>query len=159
MGSRTADGVTALVLELVEGPTLADRLARGPLPIAEALTIGRQIAEALDAAHEKGIVHRDLKPANVVLQSTSNAAGVPSRETRAKVLDFGLAKAHEQRPAQADATHGHTESPTGTVDGTRSRNAGLHEPRAGTRAGGRQTHGRLGVRVRALRDAVGNADV
>ena len=84
--------MTALVLELVEGPTLADRLARGPLPIAEALAIARQIAEALDAAHEKGIVHRDLKPANIVLQSAANAAGVPSGDARAKVLDFGLAK-------------------------------------------------------------------
>ena len=86
------DGVTALVLELVEGPTLADRLARGPLPIAEALAIARQIAEALDAAHEKGIVHRDLKPANIVLQSATNVAGVPSGDVRAKVLDFGLAQ-------------------------------------------------------------------
>ena len=77
-GLEETDGVTALVLELVEGPTLADRLARGPLPIPEALAIARQIAEALDAAHEKGIVHRDLKPANIVLQSSANAAGVPS---------------------------------------------------------------------------------
>ena len=84
--------MTALVLELVEGPTLADRLERGPLPIAEALTIARQVAEALDAAHEKGIVHRDLKPANMVLQSAANAAGVLSGDVRAKVLDFGLAK-------------------------------------------------------------------
>ena len=91
-GLEETDGVTALVLELVEGPTLADRLARGPLPIAEALAIARQIAEALDAAHEKGIVHRDLKPANIVLQSAANAAGVPSGDVRAKVLDFGLAK-------------------------------------------------------------------
>ena len=68
-GLEETDGVTALVLELVEGPTLADRLARGPLPIPEALAIARQIAEALDAAHQKGIVHRDLKPANIVLQS------------------------------------------------------------------------------------------
>ena len=77
-GLEETDGVTALVLELVEGPTLADRLARGPLPIPEALAIARQIAEALDAAHEKGIVHRDLKPANIVLQSVANASGVPS---------------------------------------------------------------------------------
>ncbi len=88
-GLEEADGVSALVLELVEGQTLADRLERGPLPLAQALTIARQVAEALDAAHEKGIVHRDLKPANIVLQ------GAPDRlsaDVRAKVLDFGLAK-------------------------------------------------------------------
>ena len=77
------DGATrGLVLELVEGPTLADRLATGALPIAEALAIARQIVDALDAAHERGIVHRDLKPANIKV----TADGV------VKVLDFGLAK-------------------------------------------------------------------
>jgi serine/threonine-protein kinase len=64
-GVEEADGVKALVLELVEGPTLADRIARGPIPIDEALPIARQIAEALEAAHEQGIIHRDLKPANI----------------------------------------------------------------------------------------------
>ena len=68
-GLEETDGVTALVLELVEGLTLAERLERRPLPLSEALAIARQIAEALDAAHEKGIVHRDLKPANIVLQA------------------------------------------------------------------------------------------
>ena len=82
-GLEEIDGVTALVLELVEGPTLADRLARGPLPIAEALAIARQIAEALDAAHEKGIVHRDLKPANIVLQRPRTRRGL-HRATRAR---------------------------------------------------------------------------
>ena len=112
-GLEEADGVTALVLELVEGPTLADRLERGPLPIAEALTIARQVAEALDAAHEKGIVHRDLKPANVVLQSDANAAGVPSGDVRAKVLDFGLAK------TMAVGLSGDLKrTPSGSLDGT-----------------------------------------
>ena len=82
-GLEESDGITALVLELVEGPTLADRLERGPLAVAEALAIARQIAEALDAAHEKGIVHRDLKPANIVLRAR------PPATLRAKVLDFG----------------------------------------------------------------------
>jgi hypothetical protein len=87
-GLEETDGVTGLVLELVDGPSLATRLRRGPIKIRETLTISRQIAEALDAAHEKGIVHRDLKPANIVLQEASGSAGGP----RAKVLDFGLAK-------------------------------------------------------------------
>src|SRR5215467_11794768 len=72
----------ALVLELVEGPTLADRIAKGPIPIDEALPIAKQIAEALEGAHEQGIIHRDLKPANIKVRSDSTV----------KVLDFGLAK-------------------------------------------------------------------
>ena len=113
MDWKRADGVTALVLELVEGPTLADRLARGPLPVPEALAIAHQIAEALDAAHEKGIVHRDLKPANIVLQSAANASGVPSGAARAKVLDFGLAKTMAFG-AEGDLT----QRASGTLDGT-----------------------------------------
>ena len=76
-------GPNYLVMELVEGPTLAERIASGAIPLEEALKIGRQIAEALEAAHEKGIVHRDLKPANIKVRPD----GV------VKVLDFGLAKA------------------------------------------------------------------
>src|SRR5262249_11721436 len=64
-GFEDSEGVHALVLELVEGPTLADRIAQGPVPLDEALPIARQIAEALEAAHEQGIIHRDLKPANI----------------------------------------------------------------------------------------------
>src|SRR6266511_1671631 len=75
----------ALVLELVEGPTLADRIAQGPIPLDEALPIALQIAEALEAAHEAGIIHRDLKPANINLRPDGTV----------KVLDFGLAKALE----------------------------------------------------------------
>ena len=82
-GFEEADGVYALVLELIEGPTLADRIARGPLPLDEALPIARQIADALDAAHAQGIIHRDLKPANIKLRPDGTV----------KVLDFGLAKA------------------------------------------------------------------
>jgi serine/threonine-protein kinase len=80
-----ANGSRYLVLELVEGETLAGRIARGPIPVAEALEIGRHICEALEAAHEKGIVHRDLKPANVKI----------APEGKVKVLDFGLAKMNE----------------------------------------------------------------
>jgi Tol biopolymer transport system component len=79
----------ALVLELVDGPTLADRIAQGPILLDEALPIARQIAEALEAAHERGIIHRDLKPANIKLTADGNV----------KVLDFGLAKAMETSDA------------------------------------------------------------
>jgi eukaryotic-like serine/threonine-protein kinase len=82
-GLEESDGITALVLELVEGETLADRLTRGPLPLADSLALARQIADALDAAHERGIVHRDLKPANIKVRDDGTV----------KVLDFGLAKA------------------------------------------------------------------
>jgi len=78
-----SSGSRFLVLELVEGETLADRIARGPIPIEEALAIAKQICEALGAAHEHGVIHRDLKPANVKV----------TREGRVKILDFGLAKA------------------------------------------------------------------
>jgi Tol biopolymer transport system component len=87
-GFEESGPVQALVLELVEGPTLADRIARGRLPLDEVLAIARQIADALEAAHEKGIVHRDLKPANIKI----SPSGV------VKVLDFGLAKVWEGAP-------------------------------------------------------------
>ena len=90
-GLEEANGQTALVLEFVEGPTLADRLQYGPMRVPEALAVARQIAEALEAAHEKGIVHRDLKPANVVLHK-AEISGTSGSDVRAKVLDFGLAK-------------------------------------------------------------------
>src|SRR5262245_59580279 len=73
-GLEDADGVRALVLELVEGPTLADRIAEGPILLDEALPIAKQIAEALEAAHEAGIIHRDLKPANIKLRSDGESA-------------------------------------------------------------------------------------
>ena len=82
-GIEEANGQRFLVLELVEGETLAARIDRGPLPVDEALVIAREIAEALESAHDKGIIHRDLKPANIALTA----------HDRVKVLDFGLAKA------------------------------------------------------------------
>jgi Tol biopolymer transport system component len=97
-GFEESDGTQALVLELVEGPTLADRLVRGPIPLAEALAIARQIAEALNAAHDHGVIHRDLKPSNIKLRADGTV----------KVLDFGLAKALDP------ASHGSdiSQSPT-----------------------------------------------
>ena len=87
-GIETSDGKQALVLELVEGPTLADRIAQGAMPIEDALPIARQIAEALEAAHEAGVIHRDLKPANIKVRDDGTV----------KVLDFGLAKALNTTP-------------------------------------------------------------
>src|SRR6201984_1612381 len=82
-GLEQSGGTSYLVMELVPGETLAERVKVGPLPIEEALTIAKQIAEALEAAHEKGIIHRELKPANVKV----------TPEGKVKVLDFGIAKA------------------------------------------------------------------
>ena len=81
-GLEDADGVRALVMELVEGDDLSQRIALGPIPLDEALPIAKEIAEALEAAHEQGIIHRDLKPGNIMLTA----------EGQVKVLDFGLAK-------------------------------------------------------------------
>jgi len=97
----------AIVMELVEGPTLADRLKAGPLPLEETLTIARQVAEALEAAHEKGVIHRDLKPANIKAPP----------DGQVKVLDFGLAtvaSASGESEAEARAT----DSPTLTMGAT-----------------------------------------
>src|SRR5207249_3694466 len=103
-GFEDSTGVPALVMELVEGPTLADRIARGPILIDDALPIARQIAEALEAAHEQGIIHRDLKPANIKVRD----------DGMVKVLDFGLAKAMEPLDPSRPAA-GFTHSPTITT--------------------------------------------
>jgi Tol biopolymer transport system component len=106
-GLEEADGVRGLVLELVEGVTLAERLASGRLPFPEALTVARQIAEAVEAAHEKGIVHRDLKPANIKI--TPDGA--------VKVLDFGLAKVVARNWSEDDLRQLPTISDLGTREG------------------------------------------
>lgn len=104
-GVEDSGGIRALVMELVEGSTLAERLSRGPIPVAEAMAIARQIADALEAAHEKGIIHRDLKPANIKVTPSGLV----------KVLDFGLAKA----VVNDDAAEGAGQLPTVTVNATR----------------------------------------
>jgi Tol biopolymer transport system component len=101
-GLEEADGQRFLVMEVAEGQTLADRLARGPLPVEEAVRVALQIAEALEVAHEKGIVHRDLKPGNVMV----------SPEGRVKVLDFGLAKALGAHPLSGGSGVDASHSPT-----------------------------------------------
>jgi serine/threonine-protein kinase len=92
-GLEQADGHQYLVLEYIEGETLADRLTAGPIPVADALTLAKQITEAFEAAHEKGIIHRDLKPGNVMV--TADGA--------VKVLDFGLARTAHGSPSTTDA--------------------------------------------------------
>ena len=107
-GLEESGGMTALVMELVEGDDLSQRLRRGAIPLDEALPIATQIAEALEAAHGQGIIHRDLKPANIMLRSDGTV----------KVLDFGLAKSLEQSPLPGDLTQSPTVlSPTPTLAG------------------------------------------
>ena len=106
-GLEESAGIQALVLELVEGPTLADRLQPGPMPVDQALACAGQVAEALETAHEQGIIHRDLKPANIKL----TAGG------KVKVLDFGLAKAMEKTPAAATVANSPTLSVLATQAG------------------------------------------
>ncbi len=103
-GLEESGGVRGIVMELVEGSTLADRLRRGALPLEEALTIARQVAEALEYAHERGVIHRDLKPANVKV----------TPDGQVKLLDFGLAKAIESDSPAHDSTN----SPTLTAAAT-----------------------------------------
>jgi TolB-like protein/tetratricopeptide (TPR) repeat protein len=105
-GSEQA-AIRALVLELVDGPTLAERIAQGPIPLQDALPIARQVCEALAAAHEQGVVHRDLKPANIKLRPDGTV----------KVLDFGLAKVFLGEGSRADRSQSPTVAAGGTQEG------------------------------------------
>jgi serine/threonine-protein kinase len=117
-GLEQADGKHFLIMELVEGETLGQRIARGPIPVEEALKIALQIAEALEAAHDKGIIHRDLKPANVKI----------TPEGKVKVLDFGLAKALDSSPVPADPSNSPTMSVLATNAGVILGTAGYMSP-------------------------------
>src|SRR5262244_842831 len=101
---QEANGSRFLILELIEGETLADRISRGPIPVGDALEIAKNICEALEAAHEKGIVHRDLKPANIKI----------TPEGKVKVLDFGLAKAYEGETSNSSLSNSPTLSMAAT---------------------------------------------
>ena len=137
------------MMELVDGEDLSERVARGPIPLGEVLPIARQIADALEAAHEQGIVHRDPKPANVKVRPDGTV----------KVLDFGLAKAVEPEPGSAPAGH-LSLSPTitspalmtglGMILGT----AAYMSPEQAKGLYGRRAQRRLGIRMRGLRNAL-----
>ena len=143
-GAEEDGPIRYIVMELVEGETLGQRLDTGPLAIADALRIGAQIAEALECAHEKGVLHRDLKPANIKI----------TPEGKVKVLDFGLAKAMDI-PLAGDISR----SPTIVIDdshtGRDRGDARIHEPRAGARKGDGPADRHLGVRLHPVRDADG----
>jgi eukaryotic-like serine/threonine-protein kinase len=111
-GLEDANDKKFLVMELVAGETLAEKIQRGPIPVEEALGIAKQIAEALEAAHEKGIIHRDLKPANIKITG----------DGKVKVLDFGLAKGYEQSAANAALSNSPTMATAASMAGT---NAGV----------------------------------
>ena len=145
-GLEDSNGIRALVMELVEGPTLADRIAQGAIPLDEALPIAKQIAEALEAAHEQGIIHRDLKPANIKLRPDGTV----------KVLDFGLAKALDPAgSASAERRQFSDAVDAGHAGRRHPGNRRVHGAGTGAGQSRRQARRHLGVRVRAVRDADG----
>ena len=147
-GFEESQGRHALVLELVDGPTIADLVARGPMALADAVGLARQIADALEAAHDKGIIHRDLKPANIKV--TGNGA--------VKVLDFGLAKVWDGAPGRRLPA-----SPTLTATALGERailgTPAYMSPEQARGQPARQADRHLVVRVRAVRDADGSHGV
>ncbi len=152
-GIEECADVRALVMELVEGEDLSQRIARGAIPLDEALPIARQIAEALEAAHEQGIIHRDLKPANIKVAPDGTV----------KVLDFGLAKAMEparrQRRRRRSPARRRSRRRAMTQAGIILGTAAYMSPEQARGQAGRQAQRHLGVRLRAVRDAHGQARV
>ena len=139
-GLEESEGTHYLVLELVPGETLAERISRGPIPLEEAIDIANQIADALEEAHERGIVHRDLKPANIK----------QTEDGKIKVLDFGLAKAFVDDTAEADSSMSPTPNERCDSCGRHSRDRGVYVSRAGQGEACRQEGGCLGVRCGAV---------
>ena len=135
-GLEESGDTRCIVMELIEGETLQARISKGPIPVDETLAIAKQIAEALEAAHEKGVIHRDLKPGNVML----------THDERVKILDFGLAKAYDTNPASGliqfpnDGQHGCDQC------GRHSGHGGVHVAGAGARKARGQARRHLGVR-------------
>ena len=148
-GVEESGGVPALVMELVDGQTLAERIAQDPPSVLEACTFAKQIAEAIEAAHDAGIIHRDLKPANIKVRGDGTV----------KVLDFGLGKSLGPTNGHAGAGETATEAPYGLAQHPtqpgRARNPSLHGTRAGARKARRQTGRHLGVWLPVLRAANG----
>ena len=139
----------ALVMELVEGQTLAERIARGPIPLDDALLVARQIAEALEYAHGRGVIHRDLKPANIKV----------TPEGRVKVLDFGLAKAVSTEAPVGEPASSATLTIRGSLSGMILGTAAYMAPEQARGQGGRFARRHLVVRCGALRDANGPSAV
>ena len=142
-------------MELVEGEDLSQRIARGAIPLDEALPIAKQIAEALEAAHEQGIIHRDLKPANIKVRDRRHGEGAGLRPREGMLEPCRRLDVRRRGAGQlADDHHARDDA-----DGRDSRHRRLHEPRAGEGTRRRQAQRHLGVRLRAVRDADGQARV
>jgi serine/threonine protein kinase len=148
-GLEEANDTRFLVLELVEGETLADRLKRGPIHLEESLKLSLQVADALEAAHEKGVVHRDLKPANVKV----------TPEGKVKVLDFGLAKGLGPEMTEPGTSNSPTLSASPSMQGAIHRNARIYVAGAGEGTSRGWSIRHLVVRVSSLRNADGQAGI
>jgi serine/threonine protein kinase len=136
-GLEEFGGTNFLVLELVEGDTLADQIKKGPIPVEESLKLALQITEALEAAHDKGVIHRDLKPANIKV----------TPDGKVKVLDFGLGEGLRRRAGKPEPLKLPHAQQRRHAAGRHPRHGGLHVAGASQGQAGGQAHGCLGVRL------------